>query len=131
MVNYSKRKIIVRGADLSEFLFRQFFLEKMCVFVSHQMNIVTFLRKNDETPQLVVGFLWERDTFQSKIMEVVRGFRRTKFTTTTVNPGNRRGFCVSNQISSFFFNFHLFSSFFFVSVFSFFLFVVLFIFPLT
>ena len=34
-----------------------------------------------------------------------------KVTTTTVNPGNRRGFCVSIQISSFFF---LFSSFFFI-----------------
>ena len=44
MINYSKRIIIVRGADLSEFV-SLIFVSKMCVFVSRPMKIVTFLRK--------------------------------------------------------------------------------------
>ena len=43
---YSKRIIIVRWADLSDF-FSFIFVGKMCVFVSRPMKIVTFLRKND------------------------------------------------------------------------------------
>ena len=45
---YSKRIIIVRWADLSDF-FSSIFVGKMCVFVSRPMKIVTFLRKNGET----------------------------------------------------------------------------------
>ena len=62
-------------------------------FVSRPMNIVTFLRKNAETPERVVDFPLERDTFRNKIMEIVKGFDE-KVTTTTVNLGNRPGFCV-------------------------------------
>ena len=57
------------------------------------MKIVTFLRKNDYRPKRVVDFPVERDTFRNKIMEIVEDFDE-KVTTTTVNPGNRRGFCV-------------------------------------
>ena len=45
------------------------FVDRMYVLVSRSMNIVTF-------PTWVVDFL------------------REKVTTTTANPGNRRGFCV-------------------------------------
>ena len=58
------------------------------------MKIVTFLRKNDYTPKRVVDFPRERDTFRNKIMEIVEDLTKKKVTTTTVNPGNRRGFCV-------------------------------------
>ena len=36
----------------------------------------------------------ERDTFRNKNMEIVEDFEEKKVTTTTVNPGNRQGFCV-------------------------------------
>ena len=65
----------------------------MCVFVSRPMKIVTFLRKNDYPPKRVVDFPRGRDTFRNKIMEIVDDFEE-KVTTTTVNPGNRPGFCV-------------------------------------
>ena len=88
---FSKRIIIVRWADLSDFLF--IFVGKMCVFVSRPMKIVTFLWKNGYSPKRVVDFPLERDTFRNKIMEIVQILTK-KVTTTTVNPGNRRGFCV-------------------------------------
>ena len=69
------------------------FVGKMCVFVSRPMKIVIFLRENDYPPKRVVDFLRERDTFRNKIMEIVEDFDE-KVTTTTVNLGNRRGFCV-------------------------------------
>ena len=50
----------------------------MCVFVSRQMKIVTFLRKNDYSPKRVVDFPWERDTFRNKIMEIVEDFHEKK-----------------------------------------------------
>ena len=65
----------------------------MCVFVSRPMKIATFLRKNDYSPKRVVDFPLERDTFRNKIMEIVEDFDE-KVTTTTVNLGSRRGFCV-------------------------------------
>ena len=65
------------------------------MFLFHDpMKIVTFLRKNGETPKRVVHFHRERDTFRNTIMEIVADFERKKVTTTTVNLGNRRGFCV-------------------------------------
>ena len=87
-----KRIIIVRWADLSDF-FSSIFVRKMSVFVSRPMKIVTFLPKNDYPPKRVVDFPRERDTFRNKIMEIVKDFDK-KVTTTTVNPGNRRGFWV-------------------------------------
>ena len=65
----------------------------MCVFVSRPMKIVTSLEKNEYSPKRVVDFPRQRDTFRNKIMEIVKDFDE-KVTTTTVNPGNRRGFCV-------------------------------------
>ena len=46
-------------------IFSLIFVGKMCVFVSRPMKIVTFLRKNGETPKRVVDFPLERDTFQN------------------------------------------------------------------
>ena len=90
---YSKRIIIVRWADLISDFFFDDFRWKNVYFVSRPMKIVTFLLKNDYTPKRVVDFHLERDTFRNKIMEIVNAFDE-KITTTTVNPGNRRGFCV-------------------------------------
>ena len=42
---FSKRIIVVRGADFSEFFFSLIFVGNMCVFVSRPMKIVTFLLK--------------------------------------------------------------------------------------
>ena len=100
--------VVVRGADLSEF-FSLIFVGKMCVVVSRPMKIVTFPLKNRDHPKRVVDFPLERDTFRNKIMEIVEDFDKKsynnngkpwkssriltkKVTTTTVNPGNRRGF---------------------------------------
>ena len=58
MANNSKRIIIVRGADLSDFPL--IFVAKMCGFVSHPMKIVTFPLKNRGTPKWVVDFLREK-----------------------------------------------------------------------
>ena len=88
---YPQRTIIVRWADFSDFSL--IFVGKMCVFVSRPIKIATFLRKNDYSPKRVVDFPRERDTFRNKIMEIVKDFDE-KITTTTVNPGNPRGFCV-------------------------------------
>ena len=41
------------------------------MFFSRPMKIVTFLRKNGETPKLAVDFLRERDTFRNKKMKIV------------------------------------------------------------
>ena len=70
---YSKRIIIVRSPDLSEFVFVDFRLENVC-FVSHPMTIVTFLQKNGDPAKRVVDFPLERDTFRNKIMEIVEDF---------------------------------------------------------
>ena len=80
-----KEQIFVRWADLIDF-FSFIFVGKMCVFVSRPMKIVTFLRENEYLPKRVVDFHRERDTFRNNLTN--------KVTTTTVNPGNRRGFCV-------------------------------------
>ena len=88
---YSKRIIIVRWADLSDFFVD--FSGKMCVFVSRPMKIVTFLRKNDYHPKRVVDFHRERDTFRNKIMEIVEDFDEKSYNNNG-KPGYRRGFCV-------------------------------------
>ena len=78
-------------ADLSDFFFVDFRLKNV-YFVSRPIKIVPFPRKNDYFPKRVVDFPWERDTFRNKIMEIVEKILTKKVTTTTVNPGNRRGF---------------------------------------
>ena len=78
MVNYSKRIIIVRGADLNEFV-SLIFVGKMCVFVSRPMKFLTFPLKNCETPKRVVDFPMERYTFRNKIMEIVEDFDEKRY----------------------------------------------------
>ena len=95
----------------------------MCVFVSRPMNIVTFFRKNADHPKRVVDFLRERDTFWMKSWKSFRILTK-KVTTTTVNLGNRRGFCVWSQISSFFIIFSFFSFFIFLNFFRSFIFLI-------
>ena len=71
---YSKRKIIVRGADLGEFS-SLIFVGKMCVFVSRPMKIVTFLLgKTVRHPKRVVDFSSGKKHIPKQ------------------NHGNRRGF---------------------------------------
>ena len=77
-LHYSKRIIIVRWADLSDF-FSFIFVGKMCVFVSRPMKIVTFLRKNGYLPKRVVDFPRERDTFRNNIMEIVEDFEEKRY----------------------------------------------------
>ena len=47
------------------------FVGKMCEFVSRPMKIVTFLRKNGDSPQRVVDFPLEVNTFRNTVMEIV------------------------------------------------------------
>ena len=77
-LNYSKRIIIGKKADLSEF-FSLTFVGKMCVFVSRPMKIVTFLRKNGDPAKRVVDFPRERETFRNKIMEIVEDFDENSY----------------------------------------------------
>ena len=70
---YSKRIIIDKRADLTDFLSSSF-VGKMCIFVSRPMKNVTFIRKNGDHPKRVVDFPLERDTFRNKIMEIVKDF---------------------------------------------------------
>ena len=96
-------------------LFSLIFVGKMRVFVSRPMDFVTFLRKNGDLPKRVVYFLRERDTFRSKLMDIVEDFA-----------------CESNcfhflYVSSFFSIFEVFFFFFFPS-FLFFRFFIFFIF---
>ena len=59
--------------------FSSIFFGKMCVSVSHPMKIGTFLGKNGETPKRVVDSPRERDTFQNKIMEIVKDFNEKSY----------------------------------------------------
>ena len=107
---YSKRIIIVRWADLSDF-FSLIFVGKMCVFVSCPMKIVTFLRKNDYLPKRVVDFPRERDTFRNKIMEIVEDFDEKSYNNNGKSWKSSRILRV-NPFFHFSFFFHHFSSFF-------------------
>ena len=134
---YSKRIIIVRWADLSDF-FSFIFVGKMCVFVFRPMKIVTFLRKNDYTPKRVVDFPRERDTFRNKSMEIVEDFDKKSYNNNgklwkssrilRVNPIFfifLSFFIISLLFFSFFFMFLIFSFFF---IFHFFIFFEFFLF---
>ena len=72
-----KESLWLDGLTLA-ILFSLIFVGKMCVFVSHPMKIVTFLRKNDYPPKRVVDFPLERDTFRNKIKEIVEDFDEKK-----------------------------------------------------
>ena len=106
------------------------FVCEMCVFVSRPMKIVTFLLKSADHPKRVVDFPRERRHSPKQNHGNRRGFLTKKITTTTVNPGNSRGFCVCESkflhcsffFSSFSFIFSFFLLFHFLhfSIFSFF-----------
>ena len=89
---YSKRIIIVRWADLSDF-FSLIFVCKMCVFVSRPMKIVTFLLKKITPQNGLLIFIGKETHSETKSWKSSRILTK-KVTTTTVNHGNRRGFCV-------------------------------------
>ena len=102
------------------------FVGKMCIFVSRPMKSVTFLRKTVTTQNGLLIFLWKETHSETKSWKSSRILTK-KVTTTTVNPGKRRGFCVCVceskflHISSFFFfifHFFIFSFFFILSFFS-------------
>ena len=88
---YSKRTIIERRTDLSDFSL--IFVCKMCVFVSRPMNIVTFLREDDYTQNGLLIFIGKKTHSETQSWKSSR-ISTKKVTTTTVNRGNRRGFCV-------------------------------------
>ena len=88
-----KEKILLDGLTLA-ICFRRFSSVKcVCVCFTSNENCHFSSEKNDYLPKRVVDFPLEKDTFRKKIMEIVEDFDE-KVTTTTVNPGNRRGFCV-------------------------------------
>ena len=58
MVNYSKRIIIVRGADLCQHL-SLIFDSKICVFVSRPIEFVNYHRENSDLQKWVVYFSWK------------------------------------------------------------------------
>ena len=94
------------------------------------MKIVTFPQKKKITPQNgLLVFLGKETHSETKSWNSSR-ISTNKVTTTTVNPGNRRGFCEGSQISSlclsFFIIFSIFSFFHFSSFSHFF---ILFHFP--
>ena len=89
----------------------------MCIFVSHPMKIVTFLRKNGDTPKRVDDFHLERDTFRNKIMEIVEDFGEKSYN-NNVKPWKYSRILRVNPIFSFFLSFH-FSHLFHFSFFSF------------
>ena len=122
--------IFVRGADISENLFRLFC--KMCG-CSRPMEIVTFAWKNGETPKLVVDFLLENTRSEKTWKSSKIAWK--KVTTTTANPGNRRGFLRENiqrfrlfhflqcfliflSLHSYYFHFFTFLFFFILFIFS-------------
>ena len=131
----SKRIIVVRWADLSDF-FVDFRRKSVCV-VSRPMKIVTFLRKNDYLPKRVVDFPLERDTFRNKIMEIVEDFDEKSYNNNG-KPWKSSRILRVKQISSFFFLvssfFYIFSFFFsffhFFHFFHFFIFLIFLIFHL-
>ena len=124
---YSKRIIIVRWADLSDF-FSLIFVGKMCVFVSRPMKIVTFLRKNDYTPKRVVDFPRERDTFRNKIMEIVEDFDEKSYNNNNGKSWKSSRILRVNPFFSFFLSFFIiFLHFFFRFFFPFFSFYFLFL----
>ena len=97
----------------------------MCVCVSRPMKFITLLRKNGETPKRVVDFLRERDTFRSKIKEIVEDFDEKSYN----NNGETWKSSRILRVNPFFFIFSFFfSSFFFNFCFFFLIFFIFFIF---
>ena len=74
-------------------IFSSIFVGQMCMFVSRPMKIVTFLRKNDYTQNGLLIFFGKETHSETKSWKSSRILIK-KVAITTVNPGNRRGFCV-------------------------------------
>ena len=70
--------IIVREADLREFVFSLIFVIKMCVFVSRPMKIAIFPLKRGDFQRHIPKNILKSSRISSR-----------KVTTTTTNPGNR------------------------------------------
>ena len=91
------------------------------------MNNVTFLRKKAGTPNRVIDFPRERDTFRNTIMEIVKDFDEKSYNNNG-KPWKSSRILRVNPFFSFFF---LFSSFFFIfpffHFFHFFMFFIFFI----
>ena len=125
---YSKRIIIVRWADLSDFFFRSFSSVKCVFFVSRPMKIVTFLQKNDYPQKRVVDFHRERDTFRNKIMEIVKDFDEKSYNNNGKLWKSSRILRVNPIFFIFLSFFIIFLLFFFSFFFMFFIFFIFFIF---
>ena len=104
---------IVRSADFSNTCVVMF-VGKMCLFLIRSIKRY-FSVENGETPNWVVDFLVEEDTFREQIMDIVEDVVE-KVATLTANPGNRHRFFVrshkpwiSSKISHF--SFFYFSGF--------------------
>ena len=95
---------------------------KTCVFVPRSIEIVTFPRKTETSQNCLLIFVWKK-TFRKQSWKSSKILSK-KVTTTTANPGNRRGFCVG--VFNVLFMFYCFSFFCIVLNFSFFpLFILL------
>ena len=120
-LHYSKRIILDKRADLSDF----FFVD--CRLVSRPMKIVTFPWKNADPAKRVVDFPLEGDTFRNKKHGHRRGFPRKKLQQQRQTLEIVEDFACESTCLHFSFCFHHFCSFFrffsyflFFSIFSFF-----------
>ena len=109
MLYYSKRIIIFRWADLSDF--SSIVVGKMCIFVSRPMKIDTFSVEKRDPPKRVVDFPRERDTFRNKIIEIVEDFDENSYNNNS-KPWKSSRILRVNPSFSFFFLFSLFFHFF-------------------
>ena len=91
-LHYSKRIIIDKGADLSE-LCSLIFVGKMCVLFHVQCECPLFFGKTVTSQNGLLIFLTKETHSETKSWKSSR-MSAEKVTTTTVNPGNRRGFSV-------------------------------------
>ena len=83
------------------------------------MKFVTFFRKNGDPANRVVDFLWERDTFRNKIMEIVQDFDEKSCNNNGKTLEIVEDFACESIFFHFSFLFHHFSTFFFVFFFHF------------
>ena len=87
-----KKIIIVRWADLSDF-FPSIFVGKRCVLFHVQWKLSLFLGKTITLQNGLLIFLWKETHSETKSWKSSR-ISMKKATTTTINTGNRQGFCV-------------------------------------
>ena len=89
---YSKRIIIVRWADLSEFFFVDFRRKNVCFCFTSNENCHFSSEKTVRPQNGLLIFLWKETHSETKSWTSSRILTK-KVTTTTANLGNRRGFC--------------------------------------